>query len=153
MGRSALDTLRDNPIPPGALPKVFQIWLTNQESPSYPPLSIREAKWIAQLSSMTDDIELLRLLAEMCAERELIGELTNTPQLSMPSMILQIYAYLTKMSLETKEEHYREIRKEKHVSVSGSRREQSIKGLGAIYGDEFLQAMNLRPKKKRGGTK
>jgi hypothetical protein len=148
-----LDTLRDKPLPPEALPKVFQIWLYKQINSTSPPLTIREARWIAQLSSMTEDIELLRLVAEMCAERELIGDLTNTPQLSMPSMILHIYAELTEMSLETKQEHYQAMRKGKDAAVSAPRAEQVVKGLGAVYGDEFLKAMNLKSKKNKGGTK
>ena len=150
-----LDALRDKDkaILPEALPKVFEIWLIKQANPLSPPLSIREARWISQLSSITEDVELLRLVAEMCAERELIGDLTNTPQLSMPSMILEIYAELTKMSLETKQKHYHAILKEKHVS--DSRRKHVIEGLQNIYGSEFVERMGLKSKskKRKGGTK
>lgn len=148
-----LDALRDNPVPPQALPKVFEIWLTKQANPLSPPLSIREARWIVQLSSMTEDMELLRLVAEICADRELIGELTNTPQLSMPTMILHIYSHLAKMSLETEHEHFQAISKEKHVP--DSRREYTIKGLRAIYDPVFLETMGLKSqsKKGKGGTK
>ena len=146
-----LDVLRDHPLPPEVLPKLFPIWLHKQEDPFSPPLTIREAKWIAQLFSVTDDTELLRIVAELCAEWELIGELTKIPQLSSPVMVLHIYSLLTRMTLEKEDlkEHYQAIHREKHVS--DSRRDRTIKGLGAIYGDEFLQAMKLKSKRKKGG--
>jgi len=148
-----LDTLRDNPIPPEALPKVLQIWLSNQEAPSSPPLSIREAKWIAQLSSMTEDVERLRLVAEMCAELELIGELTNTPQLSSPATMLHIYSHLTRMPNKEEKEHYEAILKEKHVSVSGNRRKKTMKELKDLYGKKVLKTVKPKSKSKQGGTK
>lgn len=144
-----LNALRDDPLPPEALPKLFRIWLEKQGNPLSPPLSIREARWIAQLSGMTDDIELLRIMAEMCAEWDLIGDLTGSAQLSSPTTILYIYSRLTRVPKEAEKEHYQEILREKHVSVSGTRREETIQGLGAIYGDEFLKAMKLKPKKKK----
>lgn len=147
-----LDALRDDPLPPEVLLKLFPIWLMKQENPLSPPLSIREARWIAQLSSMTDDIELLRIIADLCAEWELIGELTNTPQLSSPDMVLHIYSLLTRMAEKELKEHHQEILREKYVS--DTRRGETIKGLGAIYGDEFLKAMKLKSKKEEeGGTK
>ena len=149
-----LDALRDDPLSPEVLLKLFPIWLMKQENPLSPPLSIREARWIAQLSSMTDDIELLRIVAELCAEWELIGELTRTSQLSSPVMVLHIYSLLTRMAEKELNEHHQEILREKHAS--GTRRGGTIKGLGAIYGDEFLKAMKLKSKKKKrkeGGTK
>lgn len=149
-----LDALRDSPVAPEALRKILEIWLTNQESPYLPPLSIREARWIAQLSSMTEDIELLRLVAEMCGQWEIIGELTKTPQLSSPTMVLYIYSLLTQMTKGELNEHYQGILREKHVS--DTRRGEVIEGLGTIYGPEFLKAMKLKSKKKKrkeGGTK
>lgn len=150
-----LDTLRDrdNPISPEALPKVFQIWLFNQERSYYPPLTVREATWIAQLSGMTGDIELLRLMAEMCAEWELIGELTNSPQLSSPATMLYIYSHLSRMPDKEENEHYEAILKEKHPSVSGTRREKTMKGLEAIYGKSVLKTVKAKSKNKKGGTK
>ena len=148
-----LDALGDDILPAGVLKTLFSIWLAKQEDPSSPPLTIREAKWITQLSSMTEDTELLRIVAGMCAEWELIGELTKTPQLSSPVMVLHIYSLLTRMTEKELNEHYQEIQKEKHVSVSGTRRGTVIEGLGVIYGDEFLKTMKLKPRKKKGGTK
>lgn len=142
-----LDALGGDLLPPGVLKTLFSIWLAKQEDPSSPPLTIREAKWIAQLSSMTEDTELLRIVADMCAEWELIGELTKTPQLSSPDMVLYIYSLLTRMTERELNEHHQGILREKHVS--GTRREDIIKGLGAVYGDEFLQAMKLKSKKKK----
>lgn len=147
-----LDTLRDKPLPPGALPKVFQIWLHRQELTFSPPLSIREVKWIAQLSGMTDDMELLRMMAEICAEWELIGELTNTPQVSSPATMLYVYSRLTRMNEEEEKEHYEAIRKEKHPSVSIPRRQQTIKGLEAIYGKDVLKTVKQKSKNKKAGT-
>ena len=146
-----LDTLRDNPIPPEVLPKVFQIWLHREENPFSPALTIRQVKWIVQLSSMTEDIELLRLITEVCAEFELIGELTNAPQLSSPTTILYIYSRLTRMPKEAEKEHYQAICLEKHRS--GTWREETIQGLGAIYGENFLKTMKLKSKKNKGGEK
>lgn len=141
-----LDSLKENPLPPEALPKLFQIWLYKQENQFEPPLSVREAKWIAQLSCMTDDIELLRVIAEMCAEWELIGELTKSAQLSPPATILYIYAQLARMADEELKEHHQEILKEKHVS--GTRRSETMEGLRAIYGDQFIQGMKSNSKKE-----
>lgn len=146
-----LDTLRDNPIPPEALPKVFQIWLHMEENPFSPALTIREARWIAQLSSMTEDIELLRLMAQVYAEQELIGELTNTPQLSSPTTILYIYSRLTRMSEEAEKEHYQAICMEKHRS--GTRREQTMKELEAFYGKDVLKTVEPKSNTKRGRRK
>jgi len=148
-----LDTLRDKPLPPEALSKVFQIWLYNQESPSTPPLSIREARWIAQLSSMTEDVERLRLVAEMCAEWELIGELTNTAQLSPSATMLHIYSHLTRMPDKEEKEHHEAILKEKHPSVSGPRREKTMKELESLYGKDVLRTVKPKSKSKQGGTK
>jgi hypothetical protein len=150
-----LDTLRDKPLPAEALSKVLQIWLTNQESPSYPVLTIREARWIAQLSSMTEDedTELLRMMAEICAEWELIGELTNTAQLSEPATMLYVYSRLTRMPEEEEKEHHEAILKEKHPSVAGTRREKTMKGLEAIYGKDVLKTVKPKSKNKKGGTK
>lgn len=133
-----LDSLRDYPLPPDALPKLFQIWLYKQGSPLERPLSIREARWAAQLSSMTDDIELLRLMAEMCTEWELIGELTGTAQLSSPTTILYIYSQLTAMDDKKLKEHHQDILSEK--LGFGTRRGETMEGLKAFYGDEFIRA-------------
>ena len=141
-----LDSLKQNPLPPEVLPKLFPIWLMKQENPLSPPLTIREARWIAQLSGMTDDIELLRLVAEVCAEWELIGELTNSPQLSSPATMLHIYSHLTRMGPGETKEHHEKILKEKQAS--GTRREETIEGLRAVYGDEFLKTIKLKPKKE-----
>ncbi|MGA2670444.1 MAG: hypothetical protein ABSF21_03375 [Dehalococcoidia bacterium] len=148
-----LDTLRDNPLSPEVLPKVFQIWLTNQENPFSPPLSIREARWIAQLSSMTEDVERLRAVAEVCAEYELIGELTNTPQLSSPPTMLHYYSLLTYMQPGEEKEHHEAILKEKDPSVSGPRHERVIAELEAIYGKSVLKTVKPKSKSKEGGTK
>ena len=140
----SLDALRDYPLPPEALPLLFRIWLLKQEDPFSPPLSIREAGWIAQLSTMTGDIELLRIVAEMCAEWELIGELTDIPQLSSPVMVLHIYSLLTRMAEKELKEHHQEILKGKQVS--GTRRTQTMAGLEAFYGKGFIQATKLKAK-------
>lgn len=145
-----LDTLRDKPLPPEVLPKVFHIWLTKQENPLSPPLSIREVRWITQLSSMTDDTELLQQIAELCAEWELIGELTNSPQLSPPNMILHIYAWLTRMKEEEWDQHDNAIYREKHPSASGPRHERVMADLEALYGKNILKTVKPKSKKKRG---
>lgn len=148
-----IGSLSEYPIPSDVLPRLFPIWLHCQEDPKSPLLTIRQARWIAQLSSMTDDVELLRFMAEMCAEWELIGELTKTPQLSSPTTILYIYARLTEMEQKELKEHHEKILRERHASVSGNRREDTMKGLEAIYGEDFLKAMKLKPEKNKGGTK
>lgn len=140
-----LDSLKEHPLPPEVLPKLFQIWLYKQESRSEHSLTIREARWIAQLSGMTEDIELLRVVANMCAEWELIGELTKTAQLSPPATMLFIYSMLTRMDEKELNEHHKEILRGKHVS--GTRRGETIKGLGTIYGEGFLKDMKLKYKK------
>lgn len=139
-----LDALKDNPLPPEVLPKLFPLWLKRQETRTEPPLSIRQVRWITQLSSMTDDIELLGIVADMCAEWELIGALTETPQLSSPVTVLQIYAWLIRMSDKELNEHYEEILREKLVSATPP--EETLKTLQGIYGDEFLKAMKLKSK-------
>lgn len=146
-----IGSLSEYPIPSDVLPRLFPIWLTNQENPASPPLSVREARWIAQLSGMTEDIELLRLMAEMCAEWELIGELTNTAQLSPSPTMLYIYSRLTRMPDKEEKEHYQAILKEKHPSVSGPRREKTMKELESLYGKNVLKTVKPKSKNKKGG--
>ena len=143
-----VDVLRDpnNRIPPEALPKVFQIWLEMQASSNSPPLTIREAKWIAQLSGMIDDLRFVRTAADMCAQLELIGELTETPQLSSASTMYLIYSLATRMSQEAFDELAPLIEREK--TVSGSPRSRVMEILRTVYGDEFVKAVKPRSKKE-----
>jgi len=150
-----IGSLSEYPISSDVLPRLFPIWLHRQEDPTSPLLTIREARWIAQLSSMTQDMELLEAMAEMCAEDELIAELTNTPtpELSFPGVTLFIYARLTGMPDEELTEHYKEIFKEKRPFASGTRRDITMKELEAIYGKDVLKTVKPKSKNKQGGTK
>ena len=144
-----LDNLRGNSLPHEVLPKVFSIWLKKQEEAVSPPLSIREARWIAQLSSMTDDIELLQRMAEWCAEWELIGELTETAQLSPPGNVFYIYSQLVGMDDKEWKKHYQKVVTEKHVS--GTRhgmaeeplRDIAIWEMGEKYGADPVKLKDL----------
>lgn len=134
-----LDALRDSPLPPETLPAVFKIWLTKQVDPLSPPLSIREAGWIAQLATVADDTDRLQIVAEICAECELIGEIIDIPQLSSPAMVLYAYSRLTKMTDQKLKEHHQEILKGKQVS--GTRRKQIMAELASFYGEEFIRTI------------
>ena len=101
-----------------------------------PPLSIREAKWVATLCGMTEDIERVKTVAEMCAEWELIGELTSIPQLSSPSIMLHIYEIITKESIGKEREQ--RILMEKQVIDKPY--EQTKIGLEHIYGKGIIRA-------------
>jgi len=146
-----LDTLRDpvNRIPPQALEKVFKIWLAREKDPGSPPLTVREARWIAQLSGMTEDTELLRRVAERCALREMVGDLSKISQLSWPAITLEIYADLINMPLDTKLEHYEAMVREKHVDDSWPG--YVMDNLRAIYDPEFFEIMGMKlgPKEEK----
>jgi len=150
-----IGSLSEYPIPSDVLPRLFPIWLHRQEDPTSPPLTIREARWIAQLSSMTQDMELLEAMAEMCAEDELIAELTNTPtpEFSFPGVTLFIYARLTGMPDEELTEHHKEILKEKRPFASSTRRDITMRRMGLRYGKDVLKTVKPKSKNKKGGTK
>jgi len=150
-----IGSLSEYPMPSDVLPRLFPIWLHNQEDPSSPLLTIREARWIAQLSDMTEDTEMLRVMAEMCAEYELIAELTNTPtpELSFPGVTLHTYARLTGMPDEELTEHYKEIFKEKRPFASGTRREITMRRMELRYGKDVLMTVKPKSKKNKGGGK
>ncbi len=150
-----IGSLSEYPIPSDVLPRLFPIWLHRQEDPKSPLLTIREARWIAQLSSMTQDMGLLQAMAEVCAEDELIAELTNTPtpELSFPGVTLHIYARLTGMPDEELTEHYEEIFKEKRPFASGTRREITMRRMELRYGKSLLRTVKPKSKKNRRGGK
>jgi hypothetical protein len=128
-----LDTLNKHEISPSTLPTVFKIWLSKQEDPWHPSLTIREAKWVSRLSSMTDDLETIRIVAELCAEWEIIGELTEKPQLSSSSMTLHIYQLIT--GYEVDKEQERAILKRKELFGGFRTPQERIKSeLKRLYG-------------------
>jgi len=142
-----LDALSDNAVPPEILPKLFAVWFYMQENPYSPPLTIREARWVTQLSSMTDSVELLYAVATTCAQFELIGELTGTPQLSSPHRVLFIYSLLARMSEEEYEKHSQAIYKEEHVTES--LRQQTIELLRELCGSDFATVMKKEMENER----
>ena len=144
-----LDTLGKDSLPPEALPKVFRIWLQMQASSNSPPLTIREAKWIAQFSRMTEDLRFVGHAASVCAVLVLIGELSDTPHLSWASTTFLIYSLATVMPQETFDELSPLIYREKHAVAS--QREQAIEIVKAIYGDEFIKDLKSKSKKGKGG--
>ena len=85
-------------------------------------------------------------MAELCADWELIGELTGTVQLSSPAMVLSIYSVLTGMVSKELKEHLQGILREKYVP--GTPREETMEVLRIMYGDEFIQAVKSESKKE-----
>lgn len=132
-----LDALKDNPIPPDALGKVFQVWLQKQEIPWSPPLSNREVRWVVRFSAMTSDTELLRIVSELCAEWELIGRLTEIPQLSSPSIILHVYETITSKSIE--KERRERILKDKEIIDRPERIEAELE---QAYGKGIIRSLD-----------
>ena len=141
-----LDSLRDHPLPPEALPKVFQIWFDMQASSNSPPVTIREAKWIARFSGMTDHLESVRVAADTCAQLELIGELTQTPQLSSASTMYLIYSLATRMPKKAFDELAPLIAREKIAYDTARKRVTEI--LRRVYGDEFVKDVKSESKKE-----
>lgn len=150
-----IGSLSEYPIPPDVLPRLFPIWLHRREDPTSPLLTIREARWIVQLSGMTEDMELLETMAEWCAEDELIAELTNapTPELCYPGVTLHRYARLTGMPDDELTEHYKEIFKEKRPFASGTQHEIVIRRMELRYGKDAVKTVKPKSKSKKGGRK
>ncbi len=69
IGRLARDD-----IPAGALPKILEIQLIRAR---HEPLTIREARWIGRLHTVTDEIMELAVWAALYADREYICDLAN----------------------------------------------------------------------------
>jgi hypothetical protein len=80
-----LGTLRDHPLPPGGVAKVFAIKCQYSRPPKLQKgawgitLSIREALWISRLSSLPMAIDDLEREALDYADAERISELGGTP--------------------------------------------------------------------------
>ena len=143
----SLGALSANSVPPEILPKLLSVWFYMQENPYSPPLTIREARWVAQLSGMTDSVELLYAVATMCAQFELIGELTHTPQLSSPDRILLIYSLLARMPEEEYKEHSQAIHSKKHVIESP--RQHTIELLRELGGSNYIAVMKKEAQNER----
>jgi hypothetical protein len=96
----SLDDLRDNPMPPEVLPKVFKLWGLGKEV--HKELTNREVKWVVQLSAMTDDLFRLWNAASLCARWEQISELANFSHFSKPLWMADLYSILTNMTEDEK---------------------------------------------------
>lgn len=70
-------TLDKYPIPPESLPAVLRVWKSCIEKEV--GLTIREAKWVARLSAIQQDIEKLSFIASRYARTELMFEIINRP--------------------------------------------------------------------------
>jgi hypothetical protein len=80
-----LGTLKDYPLPPEGIAKVFAIKCTYGRPPKRPKgawgitLSIREALWISRLSSLPMSLDKLQETALDYADAERVGELSGIP--------------------------------------------------------------------------
>ena len=69
-------SLSEYPIPPEALPSVFQVWVWIRENLNT-TFTIREAQWAARLYAIIKDIRTLAAIARGHSVLEKIGEVTG----------------------------------------------------------------------------
>ncbi|MFC2047213.1 hypothetical protein ACFLTK_02920 [Chloroflexota bacterium] len=73
----SIGTLMEYDIPPEALPKIVQMQDFGRQTEK--PLSIREARWVGRLHTLTTDMKILVGLSLHYALRERVCELTCIP--------------------------------------------------------------------------
>jgi len=71
-----LSMMKDYPIPPEAVPAVVKAWVCSRER-SNCTLTVREAKWVSRLYTVTDNIEVLVPCARVASRREVLSEILS----------------------------------------------------------------------------
>jgi len=89
-------SLREYAIPSEALPAILEMWVWMQDKLDM-KLTIREARWIARLHTVTENFpkDLLSIIVQMYATCELATELLDNPQNMEPFQDLIIWSMST----------------------------------------------------------
>lgn len=92
-----MGSLERYPLPPDALPAVLRVWKLTLTF--YKPLTIREAKWVARLHSVSpDDTQSLVMWAGVYAEQEASSTALNQPSDSSAldaSLVMDLWEWAT----------------------------------------------------------